>query len=278
MNNYLKISTADKIVPAIEANISAWIPVFGKLGQVCEDNPSGVTRSITRYPVPVFNSIMDTRLAPEQTDGAIRSIVSDAEMRNIPVQWWIFPSTQPSDLADRLKIYGFSSEFENPGMAADLNQLDASQPKPEGFSIRLAQDDFAWKQWSQTMQIGFNIPMPDEMRIQAWWDLLRQSDPNIMSAITGFLHDEPVSTSLLFLAGGVAGIYWVATIPEARRRGIGAWMTLSPLRMARSIGYNVGVLFASKMGQNIYRRIGFQQFCTIARYQYFPKILDNPSY
>jgi ribosomal protein S18 acetylase RimI-like enzyme len=56
------------------------------------------------------------------------------------------------------------------------------------------------------------------------------------------------------------------TIPEAQRQGIGSLMTAVPLREARSMGYRIGVLQSTKMGLNVYRRLGFQEYCTISIY------------
>ncbi len=82
----------------------------------------------------------------------------------------------------------------------------------------------------------------------------------------GWLYDEPVAiTSLLFHAG-VAGIYGVATIPEARRQGVGAAMTLHTLREARKQGYRVAVLSPTDMSIALYRRIGFQEYCKLLHY------------
>ena len=44
---------------AYEANLTAWIPVFGQLGRTCMDNPAGTKRSITDIPGAMFNSVMD---------------------------------------------------------------------------------------------------------------------------------------------------------------------------------------------------------------------------
>jgi predicted acetyltransferase len=68
------------------------------------------------------------------------------------------------------------------------------------------------------------------------------------------------------LDSGVAGIYAVATIPEARGRGIGTIMTVMPLLEARQIGYRVGILQASSMGYSIYKKIGFKDVCKYRLY------------
>lgn len=270
MNKVLQDSSASKFVTAIEGNLSSWMPVFSKLGQVYVDNPTGVRRSITDFPVSLFNSVMDTQLAPDQTDAAIQLIISDAKARKVPVLWWIVPSTRPIGLGNHLKEYGFSLDDNDPGMAVDLEKLNEELPKPDRFSIRLAQDDAAWKQWSITMQAGFEISCTD-IRTNAWWNMLCQTDPKTVLAYTGMLDDKPVATSLLRLAADAAGIYCVATIPEARRQGIGAWMTLFPLLQARASGYKIGVLFASEMGLGIYRSLGFQEYCKIASYRWVPE-------
>ena len=61
------------------------------------------------------------------------------------------------------------------------------------------------------------------------------------------------------LVGGIAGVFCVATIEAARRRGIGAAVTLAPLLDARAAGYQIGVLQASEMGYPVYQRIGFTE-------------------
>lgn len=82
----------------------------------------------------------------------------------------------------------------------------------------------------------------------------------------GYLGETPVGTALLFLGADVAGLYSVATVPEARRRGIGQAMTLQPLLDVRAMGYQIGTLNASEMGFGIYARLGFQEYCRLGRY------------
>jgi uncharacterized protein YndB with AHSA1/START domain len=84
----------------------------------------------------------------------------------------------------------------------------------------------------------------------------------------GWLGDQPVATATLLLAAGVAGVYFVLTAPEARRQGIGRAITLAALHEGRGLGFHVGVLGASPMGLPIYRRLGFQDYCHIAVYEW----------
>jgi ribosomal protein S18 acetylase RimI-like enzyme len=63
---------------------------------------------------------------------------------------------------------------------------------------------------------------------------------------------------------GVAGLYWVGTAPHARRRGHAEQLTRALCTYAFEHGARLVVLQASRGGEPIYRRIGFQE---ITRYR-----------
>jgi hypothetical protein len=69
-----------------------------------------------------------------------------------------------------------------------------------------------------------------------------------------------VCTSACVLDAGLAGIYCVSTIPEERRKGLGAHATAEPLRLAAALGYRVGILQSSEAGHGVYLSLGFADF------------------
>jgi len=258
------------MVDAIEANLAGMMWVPGCLGRFSEQEPPGVKRSMVDFPYSFFNCIGDTRLAPSQVEAAIQFIISDAKARKVPVLWWIGPYTTPADLEQHLKNYGFLLHDDQPGMAVELAKLDAGLRNVPGLSIQKAHAEADWWQWGRTMSAGFELPPATEFVVKAWHDLFSRIDPEIVTAYTGFLDGQPVATSALALVGGAAGIYGVSTIPVARRKGVGAWMTLQPLLDARAKGYQVGVLQATEMGASVYRSLGFQEYCRICSYLFRP--------
>jgi GNAT superfamily N-acetyltransferase len=115
-----------------------------------------------------------------------------------------------------------------------------------------------------TAVAGFGLPDASESQCYDLFVGLGYDLP--LRNYIGYLHGKPVATAELFLGAGVAGIYWVATVPEARRQGIGAAMTHAALREARELGVRIGILHASELGEEVYRRLGFVEHCRMSHY------------
>src|SRR4051812_13378544 len=62
---------------------------------------------------------------------------------------------------------------------------------------------------------------------------------------------------------GDAGVFFVATLPEARGRGLAAGLLSTALVEARERGCDVSTLQATKMGESVYARVGYQRFGAI---------------
>ena len=47
---------------------------------------------------------------------------------------------------------------------------------------------------------------------------------------------------------------------------VGSAVSLEPLREAHRMGYRVGTLCASEMGEGVYRKMGFRAYCPLRMY------------
>lgn len=256
------------LIRAIENNLFSALPAFGRWPKAEIHDEDHLLWSITDIPFPLFNNVLRARLVPEEIDITVHARMAQAQSRNVPLLWWIGPATQPPDLGGRLERHGFVHEDRMPGMALELAEMNDALPMPSGLIIRQAKDPADLKQWSHVCGEGFGMP---GFAAEGFYDLMTYVDPLMFRAYLGWLNDKPVATSLIIRAAGAAGIYNVTTLPEARRKGIGAMMTAVPLREAGAEGYGLGILYASEMGAGVYRSLGFKEYCKIDQYVWAPE-------
>ena len=215
---------------------------------------------------PMFNSILCARLDPESMVAAIETAIARGRSRNVPIAWWIGPTTSPTDLGQHLASHGFARIGDMAGMAVDLRAVKPIPSSPPDVTITEVQDTESLKTWCHVSAVGFG--MPDSAN-SVWLDTFTSIGlgPAVpFRHYLGWWEGEPVAASSLLLGAGVAGIYNVATLPSARRRGIGTAVTFAPLRKAQAMGYRVSVLQSSQMAYSVYRRLGFQEYCKIDLY------------
>jgi ribosomal protein S18 acetylase RimI-like enzyme len=77
----------------------------------------------------------------------------------------------------------------------------------------------------------------------------------------GYENKYPVSTSLSFEYNSVAGLYMVATMENYRGKGKGTIMTRYAMERCFQNKTGLIILHASAMGESIYRKIGFKEYC-----------------
>jgi GNAT superfamily N-acetyltransferase len=266
MSEILTDLSAPALVAAIRANLFAWQRTLGRSPKAEFHDSAEVTWLLTGLPTPSLNTVLLAKVEPEDVDEIIDSTQAHVESRGVTtVSWWIHPGTQPADLGEHLVDHGLTYREGAPGMAVDLLALNEDLPTPPGLAIEPVEDTTALKQWAYTSALGFGLP---ETSADPWFELLAALGSDLpLRNYLATLDGEPVATSQLLLGAGVAGIYVVATLPDARRQGIGAAVTLAPLRDARALGYRIGILHASPLGEGVYRRLGFQEYCRMSHYR-----------
>jgi ribosomal protein S18 acetylase RimI-like enzyme len=89
-----------------------------------------------------------------------------------------------------------------------------------------------------------------------------------IAAFVAYLDGAPVSCAMTLVSHGVAGVFYVATVESARRRGLGDALTRDAARAGFELGARAAWLGASEMGADLYRRIGFADLgTTIVEYE-----------
>jgi GNAT superfamily N-acetyltransferase len=66
---------------------------------------------------------------------------------------------------------------------------------------------------------------------------------------------------------GDAGVFFVATLPEARGRGLAGGLLAAAMVEARDRGCDISTLQATKIGEPVYARVGYRRFGAIEMWE-----------
>jgi GNAT superfamily N-acetyltransferase len=267
MKNILtELSGRKSVKSAIQANWEAYHYCLAQSPNVELSIGRYLTWLMTDLPDHFMNLVVCTQLPPNGVDEIVDNAL--AHFRSMKIRrlsWLAREGTQTIELNNALLANDltFRESFATE-MAVDLSLLHETLSASQGLKIIAVENEYTLRQWIQVASIGFRISRQFE---QVWQDLFADviCNPQYRTYLA-LLNGKPVGTSQLFLSGGVAGIYNVSCIPEARGQGIGSAITLAPLLEARQMGYQVGILQASKGGYNAYRRLGFQDYGKLSLY------------
>lgn len=259
-----ELSSAESIV-AQEASLVAFWSVYGRAPGRELHTADGLVRLTTRVPNALLNGVFQTQLTAADADAAIQATRAYYSAQGLPMIWWVGPNTQPDDLGERLASAGFTQADDFPMMAIDLQSMMV-EPTPPNVTIKQVESEDELRVWSRILTDTFGLAGTGTNSFEELEHSLGLQPDGKRYRFIGYLHDQPVATSALFAETGVAGIYNVATLPKAQRQGIGGAITLAPLLHARAMGYRVGTLQATPMGQPVYHRLGFKEITRFKLY------------
>lgn len=212
----------------------------------------------TAIPHKLFNSVILGGYDPATVEAALALAAECVKASAVPVLWRVSPLAESTVLRTRLEGAGLAYTGPHPAMLCDLSDLPAP-PAIEGFAIETATGPEERRAWGRLATTAFELgdrlfgPMGDcEATIPA---RLFADQPRF----TGYLDGEPVAVSSLVMTDGLAGIYAVATLPAARKRGIGAAMTLHAMIEGKRRGAQQVSLQATAMGRPVYEKIGYRK-------------------
>lgn len=165
------------------------------------------------------------------------------------------------DLAQAAGAAGLNPVFEMPEMVLERRAKERSLPS--GVELRrLASAADADSFWRIATSAYADNGFPPEI-FRYYEDHSGLVADNAVAFLAD-LEGKPVGIAMTIVSHGVAGIYWVGTLAEARSKGIGEAVTTAAVNAGFDLGGEIASLQASPMGEPVYRRMGFE---TIYRYR-----------
>lgn len=158
---------------------------------------------------------------------------------------WVFPDDESA--ARSLATAGHVLDADPLAMVCDL---EGFEPPPAG--------DLDWSE--------DDVPLADVMALNdsaythegtPFGDSFRETVDGAHVYLAR-LDGAPASGLVTLERDGSAGIYWVATRPEARGRGLAGRLLGRALARARERGCTLSTLQATKMGAPVYERLGYR--------------------
>jgi ribosomal protein S18 acetylase RimI-like enzyme len=161
-----------------------------------------------------------------------------------------------------------------PRFAAWIHERD------EGMRADLERRGYAPAESTRAMGMALHDLRPPPSSIElgppTWSEYLRimevpsgylaQVDQDAFHVLIGRLDGENVATAMAFDHDGDCGIYNVTTQEHARRRGLGAALTLLHLHDARARGCHTASLQSTPMAEHVYASVGFRDLGRIVEY------------
>jgi GNAT superfamily N-acetyltransferase len=245
-------------VRALEENLWALWSRFGR-GDGCTLHED---RDALWYDTPIstlpYNGVLRFTV-DEDPDRRIDELFEHYRRRGVPSLWIVHPTARPADLAGRLRRRGLEQIEECAGMSADLAALPPPPSAPTGTRIAEVTGADAICDFLELVAWRWNIPAGAAAALPA---VMRAFELGVAGSVVrvwlAWRSGVAVAKVGLHLAAGAAGLYGVATRPEARGQGLARTLTLHAFASARAAGYRLGVLHATPMARSLYEKLGFR--------------------
>lgn len=263
------MASSEAAALALDANQIAYKALFSCLPGARMHHTAHLVWFETGLPDHYFNGVLQARYDGDSLGQAVASVRDHFAARRLPFHWSVGASSlQIPDLGRHLSAQGIQHVEDEPGMALDLERLNDALTVAVDVAMEPVTTQAQLEEWITVWGCGAP-PAIRRIWLAAYAGVPWGPDQSLRLYLAR-VEGEAVATSALFLAAGVASINWVVTLPQRRRQGIGTAMTLQTARSARVAGYRMAVLTASAEGIGVYRRLGFEECCTVSTYAWFP--------
>jgi GNAT superfamily N-acetyltransferase len=202
----------------------------------------------------VFNSVFY-----EEGEGLIASLdriaaaYDEAGVR----AWTVWVPEADRETAAALEEAGHVFDAEPRAMGMELSELRAPEPDPS-IEIRAELD---MPEVGRLNEIAYGWPAGE-------FGAVSEADIPDTHAYFASLDGETVGTVVVWDHGeSDTEVAWVATLPEARGRGVSKRLMSRALEEARERGRLTTTLVATKLGRPVYERVGYRDFGAVQMWE-----------
>ena len=210
----------------------------------------GIVLAFTNLPDEGLNAGIVVGM-PADPAGTIAAAAAAARERGYPLGLEVERGRHPL-FEEALTEAGLTRLFSHPALVADPVSM-WHPPAPPGLLMASVIDPTGLAAMVSVEVEAFGTD-PDVARGLLSPGLLREKDTR---AFVGMLERRPVAQSIGYRLRDAVGVFGVGVRPHARRRGIGAAMTVAA---ATSFpGVNLVWLHPTRMARSMYERLGFRE-------------------
>lgn len=243
------------LVSAIESNLHhfyEFAAASANLELVKEKDYSWVRNTNSAWPNWIF------RLNRELLDQEefIKSLTDRIKNNEIPPFLVTLEPAQPERFYALALKYGMKQINRWTGMALEKADYKPLPPGSERNNILEVSNSDIINDWISVVNNSlFNSTTLETTIVEK----LYKRGP--LKLYLGYENKFPVSTSMSFETGSVAGLYMIATLESYRGKGWGTILTRYAMEKCFQNNAREIILHASAMGEPIYRKIGFKEYC-----------------
>ncbi len=196
---------------------------------------------------------IDDGLAPDELLRRARAFFADRE-RGFAI-WARTDPEEDGELIETAEEAGLQAVHQMPEMV--LDRRAGERPLPAGVELlRVESAADAEDFWRVAASAFASNGFPPE--VFAYYENHEGLSATNAAAFLARLDGCPAAVAMTLVSHGIAGIYWVGTIEEARGRGLAWAVTAAAINAGFDLGAETASLQASAMGKPVYEQMGFE--------------------
>jgi len=225
-----------------------------------------VTMVLAEMADDYFNIVVSPRFTKKNAKERIQHVISLFQEKKLPFSLELSPLDTPDNLADLLIESGFSIGETSHGMSLNLDtwQETGAHTDLEYFHV---QNPATLRDFSEVIVATGESPEFYEKVLSKAPEVLYKEGAAIELHVA-YADKVPVVAAIILFHANVAGIYYLSTNPNHRKKGYGTAVMEKLLLRAKKKGYHLATLQATKEGYSLYKRLGFVDICTYTEFSY----------